>query len=284
MPKYKEDIRQDWEGATGKEVKAAATPGYPGDSLVKNEGDPVEKDTFRKILGKVMWYARKITPESSNAIRELAMFMDNPGEEHWKALGRLVGYLVTSPGYLLLRRPRDLRVFGLVDSNFATNKETRKSITGYLVTLGGCLVSCMSKTQPALTLSSTEAEYYAASMCATEIKFLQMLMEELFPEKNLRPATLLEDNTGAIYLIENQAVGNRTKHIDIRMHHIREMTSSMEGELPRMTVTFVRSEENAADVLTKNVTEKIHDKLVPLIREGRLLEVYDSAHREDVKK
>jgi hypothetical protein len=55
--------------------------------------------------------------------------------------------------------------------------------------------------------------------------------------------------------MENQAVGNQTKHIDIRWHHMREM---MTGENPRLRVLFTRSEENFADVLTKNVTEAIH--------------------------
>ena len=106
-------------------------------------------------------------------------------------------------------------------------------MTGYIVTIGGCLVSAASKTQPSVTLSSTEAEYVAASMCAMEIKFIQMLLEEIMPTAQVRPATLFEDNTGAMFLMENQAVGNRTKHIDIRWHHLRSM---MVGEAPRMVV------------------------------------------------
>ena len=80
---------------------------------------------------------------------------------------------------LRFNRPKDLTIVGIVDSDFATNKDTRKSTTGYLVTVGGCLVSWMSKAQPSVTLSSTEAEYVAASMCATEIKFITMLMEKV---------------------------------------------------------------------------------------------------------
>eukprot|EP00980_Cylindrotheca_fusiformis_P021891 scaffold8736_cov95-Cylindrotheca_fusiformis.AAC.1 len=92
-------------------------------------------------------------------------------------------------------KPNDLKIYAYVDSNYATNKETRKSVTGFVVTIGGCLVSYSSKTQPSVTLSSTEAEYIAASMCATEVKFIQMLLEELMPTEEIRPATLFEDNT-----------------------------------------------------------------------------------------
>ena len=67
-------------------------------------------------------------------------------------------------------------IVGIVDSDFATNKDNWKSTTGYLVTVGGCLMSWMSKAQSSVTLSSTEAEYVGASMCATEIKFITMLI------------------------------------------------------------------------------------------------------------
>ena len=70
-------------------------------------------------------------------------------------------------------------IVSIVNSDFATNKDTWKSTTGYLVTVCGCLVSWMSKAQPSVTLSSTEAKYVAASMCVMEIKFITMLMEEV---------------------------------------------------------------------------------------------------------
>ena len=144
--------------------------------------------------------------------------------------------------------------------------------------MGGSLISWMSKTQPSVTLSSCEAEYVALSTCATEVKFVQMLFEELLPTHNTRPGTLLEDNTGTIHLVENATVGNRTKHIDVRYHHIREMYK--EG---RLQVRFVRSENNYADLMTKNVTEKIHKELAPGIKQGKMMLVFDAATREDVK-
>ena len=283
MDEYKSEIVKDWTELVG-ELKDAKTPGFPGESLVKNEGDPVNKDLYRKFLGRLMWLIRKVAPECGNAVRELAMFMDGPGEEHWRAMGRLVGYLKKSDVHLKLREPVNLKVYAWVDSNFATNKETRKSVTGYFVTIGGCLCGFSSKLQPAVTLSSTEAEYYAASTCATDIKFLQMLFEEIFPKEKVRPATLFEDNTGAIFLMENQVVGNRTKHIDIRMHHIREMMSAVGDEEARLIVKFIRSEKNIADLETKNVTEMIHSLLVPIVREGLMKVLISASDREDVKE
>jgi hypothetical protein len=179
-------------------------------------------------------------------------------------------------------KPKDLKVYAYVDSNYATDTDNRKSVTGYVITIGGCLISWSSKSQPSVTLSSTEAEYVAASMCSTEIKFIQMLLEELMPTENNRPATLFEDNTGAMFLMENQAVGARTKHIDIRWHHMREM---MTGADPRLRVLFTKSENNFADVLTKNVTEGIHLDLAHRIKDGRISNaIFDAVEREDVSR
>ena len=177
--------------------------------------------------------------------------MDKPGEQHCRALHQLIGYVGSTYAKLYLQKPSDLKVFGFVDSNFATNKDTRQSVTGYILTVGGSLILWMSKMQPSVTLSLCEAEYVALCTCATEVKFIQMLFEELLPKHNTRPKTLLEDNTGTIHLVENATIGNRTKHIDVRYYHIQEMYK--EG---RLQVKFVRSENNYADLMTKNVTEK----------------------------
>jgi hypothetical protein len=283
MQKYQDDIVCDWEQITGATAKPAKTPGFPGESLTKNTGDEIDKENYRKILGRLMWFTRKLMPECGNAIRELAISMDNPGEEHWRAMGRLIGYIAsTTTVELRLMKPRDLKVYAYVDSNYATNKENRKSVTGFVLTIGGCLVSYCSKSQPSVTLSSTEAEYVAASMCATEVKFVQMLLEELMPTVISRPATLFEDNTGAMFLMENQAVGSRTKHIDIRWHHMREM---MSGDDPRLRIVFTRSEDNFADVETKNVTEAIHKDLADRMKDGRISKaIFDAVEREDVSK
>jgi hypothetical protein len=71
----------------------------------------------------------------------------------------------------------------------------------------------------------------------------------------------LEDNTGAIYLVRNQQVGQRTKHIDVRWHFIHELYERKE-----LTVKFVRSEHNKADINTKNVPVKILSVLAENIR------------------
>jgi hypothetical protein len=99
-----------------------------------------------------------------------------------------------------------MRVYAYVDSIYATNKDNRKSVSGALVTVGGTLVSWMSKNQSSPTLSSTEAEYVALMACGSEVKLVQMMLEELDSTVK-RPAVVFEDSTGAIHLVKQPAHG-----------------------------------------------------------------------------
>ena len=63
--------------------------------------------------------------------------------------------------------------------NYATDNDTRKSVSGLVATLGGILLTCFSKTQRTMTLSSTEAEYVALTACAQEVKFISMFLGEM---------------------------------------------------------------------------------------------------------
>ncbi len=80
---------------------------------------------------------------------------------------------------------------------------------------GGCLVSWQSKKQTGVTLFSTEAEFVAMSMVATEVKFIVSLLMEMGNGPPVLPSVLKEDNTRAIFMAKNTAIGQRTKHVDI---------------------------------------------------------------------
>jgi Reverse transcriptase (RNA-dependent DNA polymerase) len=186
---YMKDIIDSYEKIFGS-VRIFESAGYPGVTLTRHDGEPHKISEYRSILRKLMFAMKKTYPEISNPVRECASHMDNPSTEHWKALARIVGYLKGTKNHgLIYRKPTDMNVTGFVDSDYASNKENRKSITGYLTLVGNCLVGWTSKGQPSITLSSTEAEYMAASICVTEIKFIRMLLEELKIDTG-EPATL----------------------------------------------------------------------------------------------
>jgi hypothetical protein len=279
MPKMLEEVRAAYLEATGKDLKPADTPGYPGKTIPKiAEGEHLHKPTaYRSILGKLMYYMTKLAPEIANAVRELATHMTEPGKEHWRWLTRCARYVCGAESreghYFLIKRPRELRVICKSDSDYAKCEMTRKSISGQIVTLGGSLIDWGSKKQATISLSSAEAEYYAYAQCCQSAMFVNMLMGELVGDKLIKPALVLEDNTACIYLVRNQTTGQRTKHMDIKAHFVRDLF-----ERGEVVPVYEPSDENEADAMTKHQAEKLFTKHASRLKNGNL-----TCRREDVK-
>ena len=102
-----------------------------------------------------------------------------------------------------------------------------------------------------VVLSTTEAEYMALSEVVKELKFIVQLLQTMNIEVDL-PITVHVDNVGAIWLSNNRTTTDRTKHIDIRTSFVKEYQ-----EDGKMIIKFVKSEENEADIFTKNTTNVI---------------------------
>jgi hypothetical protein len=128
-----------------------------------------------------------------------------------------------------------------------------------------------SKKQNTVSLSSSEAEYQALRNVQESV-FTQNLVEELTGKR--KPAIIYEDNLGTIFLVKNQQVSSRTKHIGIRHQYMRDLQDNK-----ALDVRFKRSENNSANIMTKNTTREVHDKHTQQIRNGTL-----PFWKEDVKK
>ena len=196
-----------------------------------------------------MRYTTKEGPDAENAARDLAVHMSHPGPENWKALGRLIGYLkCKNTKGIIIRKPKVMILVIFCDSNYVIDNETRNILSGLVATLGGTLITCLSKTQRNVTLSSTEAEYVTLSSFAQKINFVSMFLVEMNEVQN--PSVIYEDNQGAIFLANNRQVGIRTKHIDIRRHFLQDMVEEKD-----ICVQYIRSEYNPAGIMTNNNSE-----------------------------
>jgi len=227
---------------------------------------------------------KKVSPVSSNAVRKLSQYPLELSAEHWKAVMQLKGIIKGNPPVMKIRGTKSFRSIEYCDSNYATNKEDdRTSINGNILTLGGSIVSCSGHKQDGTTLSSSEAEYVSKTHCAQEVRYVQQVVEELEKKRKKLRAWIFGDNNGAIFMANNNHVGQRTKHIDVRYHYIRDQVQ--EGHIKVMKI---EGENNPSDVLTKNVVEKIHNKHGPEIQNGcfeHAIELLRAANRsrEDVE-
>ena len=179
-------------------------------------------------------------------------------EAHWKALMRTIKYVIDTKENGLFMTPKmgeeSFYLEGISDSEYAGDRDTRISVYGYVIYFCGAPIAWKSKSGKSVTLSSTEAEYFAMSEVVKEIIFVKQVIESMGIKLKF-PIVVRVDNVGAIYLANNHTTGQRTKHIDIRRHFVREFI--VDGVIQ---IIFIKSEDNDADIFTKNTTEELFNK------------------------
>jgi hypothetical protein len=143
----------------------------------------------------------------------------------------------------------------------------------------GVAILWKSRLQRTVAVSSTEAEYYAISEAAKDIKFVAQILQSMGIKISM-PIIVHVDNVGAIFMAENASATQRTKHVDVRYHFVREFIE--EGFIK---IIFVKTVNNTADIFTKNVSGELYEKhkqqLVGRANEnwnieGRVLEDYNN--------
>jgi len=255
------------ENKFGKEVSGLQkhkTPGTPGVGISgPKEGDlTLDADrqaNYRSGTGMLLYLVKHSRPDIANAVRELSKMMDYATPAAEKEMHRVTKYVLDTRHLGLKVEPKfnddarwELIVYS--DSDWAGDKDTRKSVTGFLIFLNGVLIVWRSKSQKAVALSSLEAELCACAEAAKESKFIVQLMLTMGLPVIL-PVVVRVDNVGAIFLAENASSSARTRHIDARHEFMREMT-----EDSFLKIAFVKSEENKSDGHTKNLSQEEHDR------------------------
>ena len=173
--------------------------------------------------------------------------MEAPTTEHLAAVKRILRYVAGMIDYSCCnkRAGAEAKLLGFSDADMGGDIDTRKSTTGVLFFFGPCAVSWHSQKQKVVVLSSCEAEYIAGTTAACQGSWLAQLLSELKSEQ-LKKFTLKMDSQSAIALSKNPVFHERSKHIDVRYHFIRNCIGD-----GKMDVEHVRTEEQLADILTK---------------------------------
>jgi hypothetical protein len=217
-----------------------------------SEADSARASAYREGVGGLMWLATQTRPDIAFPVGVLARFMQNPGDEHWRNLKRVLRYLrgtATVKLQLGGRTGADRNACSLeafCDADWAADLDNRRSTTGFVLLFNGSIVCWASKKQNTVALSTVEAEYMGISAAAQEIRWLKQFAAELGMTVE-EPTILHTDNQTARTLASGElSVGQRTKHIDIRYHFVREMV-----EAKNLDVKWIPGEGQLADLLTK---------------------------------
>lgn len=215
--------------ATDDEFKEARHEDYPG------------------MVGSIMYAATITRPDIAYAAGLLARTASKWNKTHVHAARHLLRYLRGTSDLCLTydRTAGERIVLGYADADWGGCLDTRRSTTGYLFRTFGGPIAWRSRRQTTTALSTAEAEYMASSDATRQAIWLRQLLNDL-GQGSSTPLTILNDNNAAIQLSRNPVNHDRTKHIDMRHHFLREKVADSTIELEH-----VNSENNLADLLTK---------------------------------
>jgi hypothetical protein len=254
------------------ECKTAKTPAAQNNGDQDDDRDggskPVDKLKYQELVGSLLYAAISTRPDISYAVHKLTKETCDPRVRHWRAAQRVLRYLAGcradglwfGPGGRGQQETQGvMSVSAFSDSDWAACKKTRRSVTGWIAMINGNPVSWSSKSQRITAQSSCEAELYAASAATNEVVWLRSLLSEL--ELDIGgPSILLVDNQGTIEVSNHGIKSDRTKHVDIKYHHI---TETIEKGL--IELEWVPTDKQQADIFTKALGAPQHGALRKLI-------------------
>ena len=206
-----------------------------------------EKFPYRAMVGSLMYAMVSTFPALAQPISIVSRFLSRPTLFHCNLVRHIFQYVrgnIDHNGITFnpCEKPTH-QIVGYVDASY-TNNNNSKSTTGYCFTLNNSIISWNSKCQPVTALSAAESEYIAATEATKEAIWWRQFMNELgFPQET---TILHEDNQACILLSKNPQAHNRTKHIQVRFHFVREKTASNE-----VSLKYISTKSQLADIFTK---------------------------------
>ncbi|GAU41219.1 hypothetical protein TSUD_128950 [Trifolium subterraneum] len=252
--------------------KPAITPLDPSVKLHQDNGETyADISSYRRLIGKLL-YLTNTRPDISFATQQLSQFLHKPTVTHYKAACRVVRYLKHSPGKgLMLPRNSEIQILGYSDADWAGCLDTRRSTSGYCFFLGMSLVSWKAKKQVTVSRSSSEADYRALSTATCELIWLLFLLRDLNTTCS-KPPVLYCDSQSAMHIASNPVFHERTKHLEIDCHLVREKVQ--QGLLKLLPIS---TQEQLADFLTKALPSPKFNSFVSKLG---MLDIYHSKLQE----
>nr|GEV87312.1 uncharacterized mitochondrial protein AtMg00810-like [Tanacetum cinerariifolium] len=230
------------------EEKPTIVPLDPAKQLNDKDGDLLPDPSLYRTIVRKFIYLTFTRLNLSFIAQLLSQFSNQTRTPHMKALLKVLGYIKLYPGQgLHFPTQNSLQQKAFCDSDWASCPVTRRLVTRYAIFLGPCLISWLSKKQPVVSRSSTEAEYRALADCTCELTWLLCLFKGL--KVNIpTPVNILCDNESAIALASNPVQHARTKRIELDYHFVREKIKSN-----HIIPSYIPTKYQAADVLTKGL-------------------------------
>ena len=207
---------------------------------------------YQQAVGSLMYAMIFTRPDIAFTLGKLSQYMSDPSAHHGHAMKDLMRYLKSTASQKLRYGPGGVHTNFVVysDADWASDKTDRKSVSGSIVMFYGGPISWSSKKQKSVATSTCESEYMALSTCTKQGQWVAQIFRDIgrpqYIGTNSRSVTMLGDNQGALALVKNPHLHERSKHIDICYHYVRDLQSK--GQL---TVEYIPTADMVADAMTK---------------------------------
>ncbi|KAL0319697.1 UNVERIFIED_CONTAM: Retrovirus-related Pol polyprotein from transposon RE1 [Sesamum radiatum] len=243
--KYLHDILAD---ASMLDAKPAPTPFPSGLKLVLADGSLLpDPNRYRRLVGRLL-YLGFTRPDISFAVQQLSQFLQAPRSSHWDAAIHVLRYLKGTPSTsLFFSSSSSVQLSAFSDASWASCLDSRRSITGYCVFLGSSLISWKTKKQATVSRSSAEAEYRSMASTVCELLWISFVLRDLGVPVSL-PIPFWCDNRAALHITANPVFHERTKHLDIDCHLVRN-----QFKLGFIAPSHIPGSDQVADLFTKSL-------------------------------
>lgn len=242
-----------------KDAKGVNTPldvGYYASSSAFST-KLLDNSDYQKLIGCLLYISVNTRPDIAASVSILAQCVSGPSSNDWNQLKRVARYLkATSKMKLTLGRVDAAigELVGYADANWAEDRSSRKSNSGYAFFYNNGLIDWSCRKQNCVSLSSTEAEFVSLSDACQEAAWLQRLLLDFHQRVNL-PITIFEDNQSCLKIAKDERFSNRTKHIDTKYHFVKDYI-----QRKLVKCEYCPTDEMIADLFTKPLAKPKHDK------------------------
>jgi hypothetical protein len=234
-------------------IKEASTPYDSAFKLTENSGRAIAQLEYASAIGSLMYAMLCTRPDISFAVCKLSRYTNKPSTEHWKAIGRVLGYLKRTIGLGLYYTNFPSVLEGYTDASWITSASDNKATSGWVFTLGSGAVSWASKKQTCISHSTMESEFIALAAAGKEAEWLRNLLLDIKLWPQPMPAISLRcDSEATMSRAHSKVYNGKSRHISLRHEYVKHLI--IDGII---TIVYVQSSKNLADPFTKGLSRDL---------------------------
>jgi hypothetical protein len=225
-------------------------PGNMGQVIRTPKKGDVLNTTFpyRSLIGSLLFLASRTRPDILFSVILLSQYNNEHTDFHVKLLLQVLNYVITTKHYrICLSKCKGNELTAYCDASYASDRDTRRSFSGYIVYVGGVPVSWHCTKQKSVTLSTMESEFVALVHCMKEVRWINRahIYCPLVRDLEMKPI-IFSDNVSSIHFSTNEVENERSKHVDVRYMFAREWYYRGYFSLKPISTAF-----NVSDIFTK---------------------------------